>query len=510
MAFDELLISDPDKFMESLKTESKEYDLSMATAKKIDSEDPLSCTADLFVIKKGLIPFAGHSLGPSFKPVLEKIISTVKLHEELHAGHFPESHPEGNQSGHYFDCDLYAPALKGAQQILGFKEMREFIFTASGLSQNLGMLLDTFLAPKEIDWVSGKTKIMLLESEFFSDQSIATSVMKRKLKTADNDGCFNKRKKPELADQILKIKPNHKGIYNTEDIIAAIRRDAAKLQVICLPGIVFNTCQRLELDKIFAAVKDVIDYYQIKVILDLAHTVGNRSINLEALPVTAAVGCGYKHLCGYAGSGFGIYVNRKVDLLEYPPIQGWKAADPSKVFGLINSYDDAIMEHKGGATAFRTSNTPPIALLPVQTFLAHFNQIGFEKLFNKSECLTRYLIAQLQHHLGDQIEIITPLDSEQRGATIAINIKAGLDVRQIEEQLKTAGFEVDTRPPNIIRMTAHYAYTKFADICEFVLQLKKVLNIKPVFEKASSITFFGSKPDVIRDELMEDKFTYSV
>jgi kynureninase len=196
------------------------------------------------------------------------------------------------------------------------------------------------------------------------------------------------------------------------------------------------------------------------------------------MPITAAVGCAYKHLSGYAGSAFGIYVNRNVDLEAYPPLQGWKAADPSKVFGKINSYDASIMDQQAGATAFRTSNPPPLALLPAQTFLSEFGKIGFDKCFNKSECLTRYLIMQLQHHLGDKIEIITPLDPKQRGATIAVRVIEGENVQVIEEKLKKAGFEVDSRPPNILRMTAHYGYTKFTHINRFVTSLKKVLDKK--------------------------------
>lgn len=196
------------------------------------------------------------------------------------------------------------------------------------------------------------------------------------------------------------------------------------------------------------------------------------------MPITAAVGCGYKHLSGYAGSAFGIYVNRNVNLAEYPPLQGWKAANPSKVFEKINTYDASIMEQKSGATAFRTSNPPPLALLPAQTFLSVFGEIGFDKCLNKSECLTRYLIMQLQHHLGDKIEIITPLDSKHRGATIAVRVKDGENVQIIEEKLKKIGFEVDSRPPNILRMTAHYGYTKFTHINRFVASLKKILDKK--------------------------------
>ncbi|MHB1948309.1 MAG: kynureninase/PvdN C-terminal domain-containing protein, partial [Gammaproteobacteria bacterium] len=478
MPLEQLLLTNPSQFMAELKSHP-DY-LSLEMAHKLDALDPLAKTAGMFKIGK-LKPFAGHSLGPVFIPVLDKINATAQLQEELHAGHFKDSHPEGHDSAEWFDCDRHKPSLEGAKQLLGFKEMHEFCFTASGLSQNLGMLADTFFNPKKCDWKFGRTKIVMLHTEFFSDQAIVYSVMKRAIKQAENNGCFESIKKPYIEDEILKIKPNKQGLYLTENIINTIKNNAKKIQMICLPDIVFSTGQRLELDKIFAEVGDIIRKNKIRVILDLAHTVGNRPINLESMPVTAAVGCGYKHLSGFAGSAFGIYVNRHVNLEEYPPLQGWKAVIPeaeSKLFAKINSFDDKILEQKGGATAFRTSNPPPIALHPVQAFLTEFGKIGFDKCFNKSECLTQYLIALLQHHLQNKIKFVTPLEPSQRGATIAIQVKDGEDVRIIEEKLKKAGFEIDTRPPSIIRITAHYAYTKFAEINCFVTALTRVLDKK--------------------------------
>lgn len=476
MSLDQFIITHPSQFMTEL--ESHPDYLSLAMAQKLDALDPLAKTAEMFKIGK-LKPFAGHSLGPVFRPVLNKIAATAELQEALHAGHFKESHPEGHESAEWFDCDRHQPSLEGAKQLLGFKEMHEFCFTASGLSQNLGMLADTFYAPKKTDWKSGKTKILLLATEFFSDQAIITSVIKRAIKRADNNECFASITKPHPQEEIIKITPDERGLYRTEEIIHTIKTHAKKLQMICLPDIVFSTGQRLELNRIFAEAGEIIKENKICVILDLAHTVGNRSINLESMPVTAAVGCGYKHLSGFAGSGFGIYVNRHVDLEEYPPLQGWKAVLPDAagiLFANINAYDDSILEQKGGATAFRTSNPPPVALHPVQAFLTELGKIGFDKLFNKSECLTRYLIAQLQHHLRDEIEFVTPLDPGQRGATIAIRVTAGGNVRMIEDKLKEAGFEIDTRPPNIIRITAHYGYTKFVDVVRFVVALKNVMG----------------------------------
>jgi kynureninase len=299
--------------------------------------------------------------------------------------------------------------------------------------------------------------------------------MKRAVNRAEKHDCFNEIKQPIPENEIIKIKARHNGLYHTTDIIDVINLHANQIQMICLSDIVFSTGQRLELNKVFSALTDVIKKNNIYIILDLAHTVGNRHINLESMPITAAVGCAYKHLSGYAGSAFGIYVNRNIDLDANPPLQGWKVASSKKVFEKINSYDASIIDQTIGATAFRTSNPSPLALLPAQTYLTEFGKIGFYKFFNKSECLTRYLIMQLQHHLNDEIEIITPLDPKQRGATLAVRMKESRDIQLIEKELKKYGFEIDCRPPDILRMTAHYGYIKFTHIQRFVAALKNVL-----------------------------------
>src|SRR5262249_11153447 len=58
----------------------------------------------------------------------------------------------------------------------------------------------------------------------------------------------------------------------------------------------------------------------------------------------------------------------------------------------------------------------------------------------------------------------------------AVHVKNGENAKVIEERLRKDGFEVDSRPPNVLRMTAHYGYTKFTHINRFVASLKKALD----------------------------------
>ncbi|HHI9477160.1 TPA: aminotransferase class V-fold PLP-dependent enzyme [Legionella anisa] len=480
------MVSNPDEFIRLISANLDIF--SPKDAAYLDSIDPLKLH-DLFEYG-ALTPFAGHSLGPVFKPAVKEIKRINKLQStHLHEGHFSETRERG---GNWFDCDIEEDAIKAMQAMLGFSEPCEFLYTQEGLSSNLGRLIDTFYRPSHTDWQSGKTGICHLGKEFFSDQAVINSVLKRGIQTAKQFGVFNNSSLiPNPASLTLKILPDEKGLYSEEAIIAFVKKNAGQIQILHLSDLVFSTGQRLDITYILNKLKDVITQHHIIVGLDLAYTVGNRTLNLQELPVTYAVGCGYKHICGSAGSGFGIYVNKNTDLEKYPPIQGWKAAASEKVFEVIDDYDAKIMMYKG-AWAFRCSNPSPVALAPVKTYMKTMSQIGWDKLIAKSECLTRYMHVLLQQSLGDKIEWITPDDPKRRGAMLVFRIKGISDVRQIETVLKQASelglFEIDVRPPNNIRVTAHYGYTQFNDIHNMVSRLTHVVNLLLEQKKVESLS----------------------
>lgn len=487
-ALKDLMVSDPDEFLRDITT--RDEGLSLDFAKHLDEIDPLHLH-DLFEIG-AVTPFAGHSLGPVFKPAKDEIQRILRLQSSrLHEGHFSSSKKDG---GNWFEYDVDEEALAAMQAMLGFADFSEFIYTQEGLSANLGRVLDTFYRPSAKDWQTGKVSICYLGKEFFSDQAVIDSVLKRGIETATGFEVFDSAATPTSESLALKILPDERGLYSEEAIIAFIRTHADKIKILHLSDVVFSTGQRLDISRILEELKDVLAAHQILVGLDLAHTVGNRPINLSALPVTYAVGCSYKHICGSAGSGFGIYINKDTDLKRYPPIKGWKAAAPDRVFGVIDGFAPALMADKGAA-AFRCSNPSPVAIAPVRQYMKTMSAIGWDKLVAKSECLTRYMLALLRKQLGDKMELITPENPKQRGAMLVFRIKGLADVNSIEELLKRESalgqFEIDTRPPNNIRITAHYGYTRFTDIQNMVMRLKQVVEHVLALERGEEHTLLA-------------------
>lgn len=156
-----LLTAEPEEFAKLLETEQDA--LNPDFAKHLDEHDPLRLK-DLFDLGP-ITPFAGHSLGPAFKPAIQAIEAIHTLQrEQLHSGHFPETAAIG---GNWFDCDVDPDAIAAMQSMLGFSDPCEFVFTQGGLSTNLGNLLDTFYRPTLKDWKTGKPKSATLQPNFF-------------------------------------------------------------------------------------------------------------------------------------------------------------------------------------------------------------------------------------------------------------------------------------------------------------------------------------------------------
>ncbi|CEG55724.1 kynureninase/PvdN C-terminal domain-containing protein [Legionella fallonii] len=513
----QLVSLDAEEFMRRINEEPSRFSLEFA--KHLDAQDPLKDELkDCFELGE-VTAFAGHSLGPAFRPAKEEIAKTYNLQrDKLHAGHFPETKTDG---GNWFDCDIDEEALLAMQKMLGFADLSEFVFTQKGLSDNLANLLDTFYKPLLKDWQRGQTKICHLATEFFSDQAIVHSIIARGIDNAAGFEVFDDKTKPEPGALILKLQPDKNGLFSEDKIIAEVKEHAHEIQILHLSDVIFGTGQRLDIPYILSQLQDEIVSYDIKVGLDFAHTVGNRTINLAALPlVTYAVGCGYKHCGGTAGSGFGFYVNKKADLQRYKPIQGWKAALSNQVFAHINGFNPQIM-YQSGAWAFRTSNVSPVAIAPIQSFIKKMSAIGWDRLMVKSECLTRYLQASLNEHLGDKIQFITPGNPKQRGAMLVFRVNGVTDVQQIEELLKQKNelgqFEIDVRKPNNIRVTAHYGYTQFTDIQRFVCRLNQVIqfalteqkNKEAITQEINKLTVvnYDSVSELLPKLLQEGKLT---
>jgi len=76
--------------------------------------------------------------------------------------------------------------------------------------------------------------------------------------------------------------------------------------------------------------------------------------------------------------------------------------------------------------------------------------------------------------LGDQVNVISPLDSS--GCQLSLEIKLdGVPGKQIYQQLEDIGIRTDWREPNVIRAAPTPLYNSFEEIWLFVDHLQQTM-----------------------------------
>jgi kynureninase len=126
-----------------------------------------------------------------------------------------------------------------------------------------------------------------------------------------------------------------------------------------------------------------------------------------------------------------------------------------------------------GAEGWQLSNPPILSMAAIKAALDLFNEVGMNKLREKSIKLTsylEYLITALNHA---QIEIITPSDPHQRGCQLSIQVKNAN--KDLHKKLTEQHVITDWREPDVIRCAPVPFYNSFEDVFRMVEILKTLL-----------------------------------
>ena len=129
------------------------------------------------------------------------------------------------------------------------------------------------------------------------------------------------------------------------------------------------------------------------------------------------------------------------------------------------------------AEAWQLSNAPVFAMAPLRASLDLFDEAGMDRLREKSERLSKFLIEVIEDvakRTDTNLEIITPRDPEQRGCQVS-GIAHGQG-KELFDALTEAGVILDWREPNVIRMAVVPLYNSFEDIHRFGTILEKALK----------------------------------
>ena len=370
--------------------------------------------------------FAGNSLGlmpKATRSALDHVVESWSVNAV--EGHFAGDRPWTAQAE-----VLVAPLAR----IVG-AHGREVI-AANTLTVNVHLLLLAFYRPH-----GTRTVLLTEEGPFPSDGYAAAS--HARMHGLD----------PTTA--VVKLTPDAAGLFSTDETIATIERLGDSLSCILLPGIAFRTGQFLDIPRITKAAHGV----GANVVWDLAHAAGNVPLSLHDWEVDAAAWCTYKYMNAGPGAVGAMFVHeRHVDRSDLVRWDGWWGNAPDTRFAMT-----ADIDRGAGALGWQMSNPPILAMVPIESSLAIFDEAGGMSILRERSLRLTGFLERLFDAVGanHQMSILTPTDTAQRGAQLSILVN---DAKSVTEQLIDRHDVLpDERPPNIIRFAPTPLYTSYQE-----------------------------------------------
>ncbi|MEU2296278.1 kynureninase [Streptomyces antibioticus] len=203
------------------------------------------------------------------------------------------------------------------------------------------------------------------------------------------------------------------------------------------------------------------------VLWDLCHAAGAMPVQLDALGVDFAVGCGYKFLNGGPGAPAFLYVAARHHERWSPALTGWTGhADP---FGLHDTYTPAP-----GIARGRVGTPPMLSLLCLEAALTVFDGLDLDQVRARSLSLTGFLLhcaGTLLDGLG--FEPVTPAEPERRGSQVSLRHPHAYGlVRALAER----GIVGDMRAPDLLRFGVNALYLSHADLLHAMTSLREIVT----------------------------------
>lgn len=408
-------------------------------AKELDSKDSLKSYRDKFYIPQhngaDMVYFTGNSLG------LQPKTTQDYIQQELNdwatygvEGHFLAKNPW--MSYHEILTDKTA-------KIVG--ALPSEVVMMNQLTVNLHLLMVSFYRPTK-----QRYKILCEAKAFPSDQYALQSQVK-----------FHGF---DIEDALVEIAPRE-GEYEVrhEDIYKAIDDNKESLALIMIGGVNYFSGQVFDMKAIVEAGHKV----GAIVGFDLAHGAGNLKLQLHDWNVDFAAWCSYKYLNAGPGSVAGAFVHEQHHKnTDMPLFAGWWGHDKETRFKM-----DRVFKPIETVERWQLSNAPILSMAAYKASLDMFDEVGMDKLNEKSRKLTAYLefiVEEINKQKNNCLEIITP--KANRGCQISI--VAHGQGKALYNKLIESGVIPDWREPNVIRCAPVPMYNSFEDIYRF----GKILN----------------------------------
>jgi len=411
-------------------------------AKEQDQNDPLRRFRSQFHIPKDKngeeqVYLCGNSLG--LQPKLTQEYIQQELEDWSNLG--VEGHTEAKNPWMPYHEFLTEKMAK----IVGAKPSE--VVMMNTLSVNLHLMMVSFYQP-----TSERFKIIIESDAFPSDKYAVESQLK-----------FHGH---DPKDSLILWEPREdEELCHFEDLEKIMETEGDQVALLLIGSTNYYTGQSFPLKKI----TELGHRHGAKVGFDLAHGAGNIQPNLNETGPDFAVWCSYKYLNSGPGSVGGCFVHeRHANNKELKRFTGWWGHNKQTRFNMRHEFDPIP-----GAEGWQLSNPPILSLAAIRASLAIFDEAGFENIRTKSVKITNYLEYLLKEIEGNQIEIITPQNPEERGCQLSIKVKNAN--KALFDKLMAAGVISDWREPNVIRVAPAPLYNSFEDVYKMVERLKALL-----------------------------------
>ena len=202
------------------------------------------------------------------------------------------------------------------------------------------------------------------------------------------------------------------------------------------------------------------------VVLDTYQSAGTVPFSVKELDADFATGGSVKWLCGGPGAGY-LYVRPDLQTKLEPKTTGWMAHEEPFAF-------DTELRYASGIARFLHGSPAIPALYAAQSGYKIINEIGVQKIREKSVRQTEYLI-RLAAEAG--FEVTSPRDSSRRGGTVTV---AHPNAAAMAKELIRREFIIDYRPGAGIRISPHF-YTSDEEL-DLVIQEMKTIRETRAYE----------------------------
>ncbi len=207
---------------------------------------------------------------------------------------------------------------------------------------------------------------------------------------------------------------------------------------------------------------------------DLCHAAGALPLEVDALGVDLAVGCGYKFLSGGPGAPAFLYVAQRHHAALETPLPGWTGhADP---FALARDYTPAP-----GIARARIGTPPILSLLALEAALTAFDGVDLHQVRAKSLSLTGFLLRcadELLAPLG--FTSVTPSDAGRRGSQVTLRHP---HAHGLAVALAGRGVVADMRAPDLLRFGVNALFTSHRDLLTAASRLRD-LTLEGAYDPA--------------------------